>query len=160
MKVTRNLPEQLIIENRPWVVSLALVAGWLLFFGIGLSIFLSGDLMGLIFMVASVVPVILLYFFARRTQVLFLGPQGTLTIRRKTLLGSSTVEHRLHEVDRAIVQTSTSSDGGATYRVALVFPDGQSAGTHPLTLAYTNFGDHHAMADTINAWLDSDWSTA
>lgn len=160
MKVTRNLPEQLIIENRPWVISLALVAGWALFFAIGLSIFLSGQPMGLIFMAASVIPLILIYFFARRTQVLFLRPEGQLIIRRKTLLGSSQVVHELNEVDHAIVQQSSTKDGGATYRVALVFPEGQSAGTHPLTLAYSNFSDHHGMADTINAWLDSQQPTA
>ncbi|SHE97252.1 hypothetical protein SAMN05444273_103311 [Litoreibacter ascidiaceicola] len=153
MKVTRNLPEQLIVENRPWVVSLALVGGWLLFFGIGLSILLSGQAMGLIFMAASFIPVVLLYFFARRTQALFLRSEGKLVIRRKTLLGGSVVEHQLHEVQNAIVQASHTKKGGTTYRVALVFPEGQSAGIHPLVFAYDNFSDHHGIADTINQWL-------
>jgi len=159
MKVTRNIPEQLIIENRPWVISLALIATGLIFIGIGLSIFLSGELMGLFFMVMGLVPFGLLFAFARRTQALFLGPEGKLIIRRRTLLGGSTIEHRLDEVGKAIVQSSTG-DNGATYRVALIFPEGQSAGTHPLTLAYDNYGDHHGMADTINAWLDSKDPTA
>lgn len=153
MKVTRNIPEQLIIENRPWVISVALIAGGLLFLGIGLSIFLSGEMWGLFFMAASLIPFGLLFAFARRTQVLFLKTDGTLVFRRRTLIGSSSITHRLDEVSNAIVETSHSSNGGPTHRVALVFNSGQSAGTHPLTLAYDNFGKHHETAHEINAWL-------
>ena len=159
MKVTRNIPEQLVIENRPWITSLALVAGGLLFIGIGLSTFLSGELMGLFFMVMGLVPFGMLFAFSRRTQILFLKPEGKLVIRRRTLLGRSEVEHGLDEIGEAIVQSS-SGDNGATYRVALIFPEGQSAGIHPLTLVYDNFGGHDGMADTINAWLDSKGPTA
>ncbi|SFR59006.1 hypothetical protein [Litoreibacter janthinus] len=152
MKVTRNIPEQLVIENRPWVISLALVAGGLLFIGIGLSIFLSGELMGLVFMGLGLIPFGMLFAFARRTQVLFLGPEGKVIIRRRSLLGGSTIEHRIDEVSEAIVQSSTG-DKGTTYRVALSFPHGQSAGIHPLTLVYDNFSDHRGMANIINSWL-------
>ena len=154
MKITRNIPEQLVIENRPWIISLALIAGGLLFFGIGLSIFLSGELMGLFFMMGSIIPFGLLFAFARRVQVLFLKNEGKLIFRRRNLLGGSVVEHPLEEVGEAIVQTSRgNSDGGPTHRVSLVFPKGQSVGTHPITIAYDNFSDHHGMADTINQWL-------
>jgi len=154
MKVTRNIPEQLVIENRPWILALALVAGGLLFFGVGLSIFLGGEALGLLFMALSIVPFAMLFVFARRVQVLFLKPQGKLVFRRRNLLGSTVVEHDLNEVSEAIVQTSQGNgDGGPTHRVALVIPKGQSAGTHPLTLAYDNFGRHDIMAQTINQWL-------
>lgn len=154
MKVTRNIPDQLVIENRPWVLCLALIAGGLLFFGIGLSIFMSGELLGLLFMALSSIPFGLLFAFARRVQVLFLKQQAKIVFRRRNLLGSSVVEHDLTEVSEAIVQTSKGSgDGGPTHRVALVIPKGQSEGTYPLTLAYDNFGNHRAMAQTINQWL-------
>ncbi|WP_298257902.1 hypothetical protein [uncultured Litoreibacter sp.] len=153
MKITRNLPEQLIVENRPWILSIALVAGGLIFFGIGLSVFLGGETFGLLFMAASVIPFGLLFAFARRVQVLFLKEQGTLTFRRRTLMGASEVQHDLASISEAIVQTSHGSDGAPTHRVALIIPEGESAGTHPITLAYDNFSDHHGMANTINTWL-------
>ncbi|RLJ60716.1 hypothetical protein BCF46_0919 [Litoreibacter meonggei] len=159
MKVTRNIPEQLIVENRPWITSLVLAAGGLLFIGIGISTFLSGELMGLVIMVIGLGPLGMLVPFSRRTQALFLRPEGKLIIRRRSLLGGSVIEHSLDEIGQAIVQSS-SGDSGDTHRVALIFPDGQSAGIHPLTQVYDNFGDHQVMANTINAWLDSKGPTA
>ncbi|MEP3346831.1 MAG: hypothetical protein ABJN34_09350 [Litoreibacter sp.] len=154
MKITRNNPEQLIIENRPWVVSLGLVAGGLVFLGIGLMIVLNGELLGLTFMGGSLLPFGMLFIFARRVQVLFLRTEGKLVFQRRSLLGSTKVEHQLNEISEAIVQTSHGTgDSGPTHRVALVFSEGQSAGTHPLTMSYDNFSNHDQTASTINLWL-------
>lgn len=169
MKVTRNTSEQLIIERTPWLLSLLLLAGGMAFMGFGLTSLrdrlLQGNAseafgFGGIFIFFGLIALGLLIPFARRTQVLFLRGPGTLTLRTRSLLGRREVVHRLDEVSRAIVQEKRDSDGDRTYRVCLEFDEGQSAGTHPLTIVYDNVTDHASVARKINAWLDSTRSGA
>lgn len=164
MKVTRNTPDQLIVERTPWLLSLLLVLGGLVFLGVGLSILLDGRAhrsaaeawgLGGIFMFFALILFGLLIPFSRRTQVLFLRDPGTVTLRTRSLLGRREVVHRLDEVSRAVVQERRDSDGDRTYRVSLEIDDGQSAGTHPLTIVYDNVTDHEGLAHKTNAWLDS-----
>ena len=88
-------------------------------------------------------------------QILLLRAENRAIFRHKTLLSRSEVVHRLDEISEVIVQTQRNRKGHRLSRLAAVIPDGQSAGTHPLTLAYTNFYNHSAAARAINAWLDS-----
>lgn len=152
MKITRNIPDQLIIENTPWVLSLLLGLGGLLFVAIGLSLQVNGIPWGLAFVAASLIPFGLLLAFARRLQILFLRPEREVIIRRRSLLSRSSVTHDLSDVHEAIVQSSRANNS-TTYRVALNLTRGQSAGIHPLTLSYDNFNDHARTVTTINAWL-------
>ena len=153
MKITRNIPDQLIIENTPWVMSILLVLGGILFLAIGYFLYRDGIAWGLLFCLGSLIPFGLLLAFARRTQILFLRPDNQLVIRRRSLLDSSSVVHLLSDLQDAILQTNISNDRSTTYRVALNFSAGESAGLHPLTLSYDNFNDHEQTVSTINAWL-------
>ena len=53
MKITRNLPEQLILDHTPWLFSLIFGGMAFLFFGIGLALMMSGEFFGLIFALAG-----------------------------------------------------------------------------------------------------------
>ncbi|WP_299300979.1 hypothetical protein [uncultured Litoreibacter sp.] len=153
MKITRNTPEQLIVGENPVWVAVLLVSMGMIFLGIGLSITLSGELMGLIFAAASLLPFSFLFIFVRRVQLIFEASKGTLTIQRKNLRAATTVVHDLTDVQGAELETS-HGDNSRLYRVTLVLT-GQSAGRHPITQAYSNVGNHQGVHDAINAWLDS-----
>jgi hypothetical protein len=153
MKVTTDTAEMLIIDDRPVILGLALIAFILVFVGIGLGLLLSGEWSGLLFaLIGGGLGFLALWAFVRRVQVVFLRPDGWVELRRKNLFGGSRLRLALDEIDGAVIEESSSSDGGATYRVALV-AHGESAGHHPLTLAYSNVGHPHEVAAKINAWL-------
>lgn len=154
MKVTTQTPDLLIIDDRPWFVGLSLGIMALIFVGIGITQVLDGELGGLVFVLA-VPPFMALFFFifVRRTQLVLHGPEGWVEIRQRTLLGFNAIRHDLAEIERAIVETSRSSDSD-THRVTLIIPEGQSAGRHPVTQVYTSGGGAERAANAINHWLE------
>ena len=151
MKIARNTDSQLIVSENPVWVAVLLVFMGLIFLGIGLGMIFSGEWAGLIFALASIMPFGFLFIFVRRVQLIFQSIENTLTVQRKSLLDASTVVHVLDDVERAELETS-SGDKGNTYRVTLIL-NGQSAGRHPITKAYSNVGDHKGITDEINTWL-------
>lgn len=156
MKVHRNTPDLLIVEDRPWLFGLMLAGFILVFCGIGLSLLFSGDWMGLIFFFAGGgLGLAAFWAFVRRVQVVFHRPGGWIEIRRANMFRRMTTRYDLAGVHRALVE-STRSDGGTLYRVALVIKTGGISGTKPLTLAYSNTGDPQGVAGAINAWLGAE----
>ena len=156
MKVTRNTPDQLIIESKPWLIGVMILLFILIFVGAGLAMIAQGDWIGLLFAgFGGGLGILGFWAFVRREQVIFHRPQGFLELRRKTIFSMTRVRHDLGEVSRAIVEESRSTKGAILQRVTLEFDRGQSTGRHPLTEAYSNIGNPSAIADTINAWLDS-----
>ncbi len=87
--------------------------------------------------------------------MVFHRPEGWVEIRQRTLTRYDRIRHDLAEIERAMVQTNNSGDGGPTHRVALVIPDGQSKGKHPLTNYYTGGAGADRATKAINGWLDS-----
>ncbi|MDQ2095816.1 hypothetical protein [Rhodalgimonas zhirmunskyi] len=157
MRVWKHTDHTLIVEDTPWIFGLVLIIMFMVFASIGIGLIASGEWMGLMFLLIglTVIPGVA-FLLIQRVQVVFYRPEGWVEIRRINLLkGRQTIRHKLDEISRAIVQTS-SSGKGTTYRVALVIDHGQSAGTHPLTTVYSNVGKHHNVADAINAWLSPD----
>lgn len=154
MKITRDTPDQLIIEDRPWLFAVMIVFFTLVFAAVGLMLLFAGELVGLFFAGFGVAMGLAAFWaFVRRVQVVFHRPDGFVEIRRKTIFSMTSVRHDLSEVGEAIVQHTTGSKGGTLRRLALVIPHGQSAGSHPVTEAYSNIGDHNGMATRINDWL-------
>lgn len=154
MKIVTDTPELLIVEDRPVVLALGLIAFILVFIGAGLAITLAGEWWGLLFALGGGgVGLVAFWAFVRRVQVVFHRPDGYVELRRRNLFGGSRVRHDLAEIDRAVIEESHGSDSGTTYRVALVIEHGQSAGRHPITLAYSSGRAHHRAAEAINAWL-------
>lgn len=153
MKIRTNTPELLIVEDRPWLLGVMLGGFILLFVAIGLSMLSSGEMAGwFVLLFGGGMGVVAFMAFVRRVQAVFHRSEGWVEIRRANVLRRQTVRHELHEVSRAVVQELSGKDG-PTRRVALIFDDGPSAGTHPLRLAYTNYGNPQGVADAINAWL-------
>lgn len=156
MKIVTDTPDLLIVEDRPVLLALGLIVFILAFVAAGLTIVLAGEWWGALFaLFGGGMGLVAFWAFVRRVQVVFHRPEGYVELRRRNLFGGTRVRHRLDEIDRAVIEESHSSDSGTTYRVTLVIEHGQSAGRHPVTLAYSSGRAHHRAAEAINAWLEA-----
>ncbi len=153
MKVTRDTENQLILEERPWLLAVVFCLLMLGSVAIGLNKMFSGDMGGIWFILGAAFPGLFLFIFVRRVQVVFHRPEGWVEIRRQNLRTRSTVRHDLSEISGASVQTSHSGDS-PTHRVVLHIPKGQSAGEHPLTKYYVSGRGSERAAAAINGWLN------
>ncbi len=157
MKVIRDTPKQLIIENNPiWLAVFISVFG-LVFMGISLVMLSEEFWVGCAFLMTGLVVIVAFNLaFTRRTQFIFDGPGNLVEMRRKSLLGFSKHRWALEHLDGAIVQSSRS-DKTTTYRAALVFGGGMDAGavpgTVPVTFAYSSGKGADLAANAVNRWL-------
>jgi hypothetical protein len=154
MKITTDTPDLLIVEDRPILLGLGLIVFIMIFVGIGIGLMLSGEGWGITFtLIGGGMGFLAFWAFVRRVQVVFHRPENWVEFRRKNIFSGSRVRHDLSEISRAEIESSQGSEGGTTYRVVLVFDRGQSAGRHPITLAYTSSASHHLIQAKINDWL-------
>ena len=155
MKVTRNTRDQLIVANVPWLLSLGLIGFTLIFLAIGMSVVMSGQLMGFMFIViGGGVGLFMLAVMARRTQVIFDRSTGTVTMRSRSVTGYTQTHRALDHLVRAEMQT-TRGKNGDMHRPALVFARRGAETAEPLIALYTNFGNTGRIVAEINAWLDA-----
>lgn len=156
MKVVRDHPRQLILEDRPLLVTVVLSAMALIFIALGLGTVMAGEVAFGLLWLGFTVPFFALFLviFIRRNQLILDAGTGEVIHRRKTLLGYSQHVRELRHLDRAIVQTSRSSEGGSTHRMALVYGGGMDEGTHPFTAVYTSGKGARRGTEAVNAWLE------
>lgn len=154
MKVTRNTPDQLIIDHFSIFLAIMLVVFFTVFVGVGVGMVLNGALLGLLFVIAGLFFTGAMLYHTERVQVILDRSNGLLTIRRRNILRYSEVTHDLHALERAIIETSTSGeDNSQTHRATLVLTSGMSAGHHPITEVYTSVPGPKRVANAINDWL-------
>jgi hypothetical protein len=155
MKITSDTSDLLIVDDRPLFIGIMLGLFILVFVGIGMAITLSGVWAGLIFVVfGGGLGLTAFALFVRRVQVVFHRPEAWVELRRRSLFGSRTIRHPLDVISRAELESTRNSDGSTLYRVALVIEEGQSAGRHPITEAYSSGSRHQQICETINRWLE------
>jgi hypothetical protein len=159
MKVTRNTPDQLIIENNPWLFGILLALIAFVFTCMGLLILASGAIFpGIAFLVVGLlITSVGTFVFIRRVQVIFDRPNNLLEIRRKSVSGMDVVKHELSDFSHAVVQRNRmrSANGQPrqpAYRAVLVLDKGMSAGDHPVTQMYHTGSGADRMAEAINTW--------
>ena len=161
MKVIRNTPDHLILNDTPWLIGIMLAGFVFVFVAIGLLVSTDNLLAGLGFGgMGALLGGACFAVFVRRTQVILNASDNSLKLQRQSVFGYQTVTHPLDDLSHAIVETSApsrtgSSGGKATSRITLVFPAGMSAGNHPVTQVYTSGGGAARGADAINTWLDA-----
>lgn len=156
MKVRRNTPDLLIVEDTPWLFGLMITGFILVFCTVGIVMMLDGQWMGLVFFfLGGGLGLVGFWAFVRRVQMVFHRPEGWIEIRRANVFRKLTTRYDLSGVHRAFVE-STTGDNSTLYRVTLTIENGGIRGTKPLTMAYSNVGDHRGVARTINAWLDAE----
>ncbi len=160
MKVTRNTPNQLILSDTPWFIGIMLVFFILAFVGAGLFMISEGGeniWFGILFaLFGGGLGFGAFCAFVRRVQVILDRPTNSILIRRQSVFGYDTVEHKLSNLSHAEIETTTStSDKGTSkmHRPVLVLDKGMSAGRHPIVEAYVSGHGSHRMVDVINDWL-------
>ena len=155
MKVIRDTPDQLIVENNPiWLAVFVTVFG-LVFLGIGLAVVSTEMALGLMFITAGLgIAIGFNMIFVRRTQLILDTARNLVELRRRGWLGYSSRTWELRYLERAVVETSRSGDTD-THRAALVISDGIDAGTHPVTWVYSSGRGAERAMNAVNGWLDS-----
>ncbi|MEW9918383.1 hypothetical protein AB2B41_02110 [Marimonas sp. MJW-29] len=155
MKVTRNTPEQLIVENNPLWLAIFISLFGLTFFGIGMANLGSDPGMGALFVACGLgIAVGFNMIFVRRTQLILDRSRDLVELRRRSWSGYSLMTWQLRYLERAVVQTSRSGDND-THRAALVISGGMDAGTHPVTLVYSSGRGARRAAEAVNGWLEA-----
>jgi hypothetical protein len=156
MKTTRNTPDQLILENTPWVIAICLVIFILIFVAVGLVMLADGDWGPAMafFFVGGGAGVAALFAFVRRTQLILDRPRNLIELRRKSLYNQTVQTFELIHLKNAVVESMRSNEA-ITYRATLVISGGMQAGHHPITLVYSSGTGADRAVAAINAWLDS-----
>ena len=154
MKIVRNTPDLLVLEERPILVILILLG-----FTIGLAwgaIGLWGEgerVVSVIMGLMSVLIAIVLTTTFRRVRLFLDAQADTFSVRTADRHGVRTVSYPLHHLDRALMETSNSGDGGPTHRVTYILRSGMDVGRHPVTSYFTGGDGPRRAVDAINAWL-------
>lgn len=158
MKITRNTPTQLIVENNPIWLAIAVTLFALVFVAAGLAMIRTEPVAGIMMTgFAILAAVVFNIAFTRRTQLILDSTKNLIELRRRSWFGYSKMTWELRYLDRAIVEVSRSGDTN-TYRAALIITGGMDAGTHPLTLVYSSGKGADRAKTAINDWsaaLDS-----
>lgn len=158
MKIVRNTPDQLILRSVPWVVAVMLSVMMLAVIAFGLNALFEGNMTDT-FWGLFAIPLfmsIFLFAFVRRDDLILDRSRNLLELRHSTFRGRTKIQHKLEHLGRAKLQSSRTSKGGTTYRIALELDGGMDAGTHPVTPVYAGGNGAKRGVDAINAWLAQD----
>lgn len=158
MKVIRDTPDQLILENNPIFLAIAISLFGLLVVGIGLFTIAENFLSGVALLFLGLgLGIGFNILFVRRTQLILHAPDDLVTLRRRGWMGDTEQTWALKHLEKAIVETAPGSD---TTRPLIVFAGGMDAGTHPVTKVSSSGSGALITSETINRWLDRHRSTS
>ncbi|WP_342068804.1 hypothetical protein [Yoonia algicola] len=158
MKIVRNTSDQLILQSVPWVIAIMLSIFLLGAIGFGLSSLFESNTTDAFWGLLAI-PLFLSLFiviFVRRDDLILDRSRNLLELRHSTFRGRTKIQHKLEHLNRAMLQTSRSSKGATTHRIALVLDGGMDAGTHPVTPVYVSGNGAKRGVEAINAWLAQD----
>lgn len=154
MKVIRNTPDHLILEETPWILGIAMVGFILSFVGPGLFLVVSGDWMGLFFAgVGGGLGFMALAVFVQRIQLILDRRAGTLTLRHATILRYIQEVIPLTHLQGAELESRVGSKGRRLVRAELVLSSGTGTRRLPVTEVWTNGGGPGRTVASVNAWL-------
>lgn len=152
MKVLHRSDALLVLEDRPWLLGILLIAMALAFVFGGLAMMGEGMMLGGSFfaLFGGGVPILIAALMVRRVRLTLDRSTGLLTRTMRSVRGLSQESHALDRLTIATVGVSHDSDG-TTYRteLRLTGPDQ----TVPFTSYYTSGRKPEAMAQAVNDWL-------
>jgi len=154
MKIIRNEPDILILEQRPLVTGLLVGMKTLIFTAIGMGTLGAGETIGGMMFIGAGVGIGGACFraFVRRTQLWPDRNTGRFSLKERRMTGMTEFTGPLADIKEAILQASGSSKGGVTRRAALRCV-GKTNRIIPLTGIYTNGAGPRRAAQTVNDWL-------
>jgi len=154
MKVIQNTPTRLVVQERPWLVSLIVCLVILAMTSEGIALLYQGDFVVsfYILLFALVVALLILFLVARRVQVILDTVSNQMIIRRKPMTQFTSFTHDFNDLSHAYVETQGDSDGD-THRPVFVLVGGISAGEHHMTIyTQSGLGPEHIVT-AVNDWL-------
>ena len=158
VKIVTDTPDRLVLEYRPWMLSLGLAGLCVFMMWVALDAWNSGDkgTAGLVLVIIAGLLGPALWFATERVQVVFDRREGHCILRRKRLTGCHTESHPLARITRAMVQTHKGGqDDPDSHRVALVIGPDSLENRHGLTRSYRSGNGADETVSRVNAWLDS-----
>jgi hypothetical protein len=152
MKVIHQSATHLIVEDRPWLIGIFMIAMTLIFLAAGMAMLSSGVIFGALMMVliGCGVPLMIGAIMVQRVRLTFDRAAGTVTRTRRSVLALTETSHPLDRVEKARVGVSSDSDG-TTYRMELEL--GAPDEFVPFTTYYTSGKQPERMAQAVNDWL-------
>lgn len=163
MKVTRNIPEQLVIEQSTTGLLILSSLFSLTFIAIGLVFMSYVSMFGALFVVAGAfVGGVQSLAFASRVQLVLDGPRNRVELRTRSFFSYHATIWALDRLERAILQTTevtkTDKDNKSTthvlHRPVLIFSAGEGDPEQPVTQSSSTGPAAEQTADVINQWLD------
>ncbi len=159
MKISKNTPDLMVIDDRPWFIGLFLIGFIAIFASIGATMLYSGLLGGVFMLLIAGAIFTGFYFLVERTQLVLDASAGKLEIRKKSMRRMKRDKYALKELRHTTVdsRTSSSSSGNSTKtsRLVLVFNGENGETDTPLTAAYTSGGAAERISPVVNAWLEA-----
>jgi hypothetical protein len=158
MKVIRSTPTQLIVENTPWLFAIMLGIMAVIAFSTACILLFSGSLVGgiIVGLVSAIIFPVTLFYVVQRVQIIFDTPTNTMNIRKRTLLGYSTIAHDLHHLSHAELDTNIDGDDNTqTHCPIFVLNGGMSAGRHKMTPTHQSGHGPKRIVDAVNEWLNA-----
>lgn len=152
MKVIHRSDTLLMLEDRPWLVGILMIAMALVFAFGGMALVGAGEILGGILtgLLGVGVPLLLGAIFVQRVRLTLDRETGLVTRTRRSVLGLTQESYPLHRLKTARVDASTDSDR-TTYRMELCLVDPLE--TVPFTTYYTSGKRPQRVADAVEAWL-------
>ncbi|WP_224823875.1 hypothetical protein [Cognatishimia sp. MH4019] len=156
MKVTRDTPEQLIVEHKANDAALTAV-----FFPIILWCFFvlkrppSSVFDAVLNVGLALCGGVIFLSKVERSQLILDRTTGTATLRQRAIFGYNEIIHDLREVSHAKTEPGTHPKQRSHYRPVIVLAESMSAGSHPITKRYHQGVEPQKISIAINRWLDS-----
>jgi hypothetical protein len=154
MKTVTDTPERLVIEDAPMGIGLLAVGVMAINCMIGIGMVAAGQPWGGgTFILGGIFAgLLLLWLFARHTQVWLDRGTGVAALRVRTIFGYREKSFPLSDLKRAETCMSRGAQGQYLYGPALVF-GGQTKTKLPIIDPYTSKPTAEVTTATINAWL-------
>jgi hypothetical protein len=154
MKVTRDTPGMLVLDEVPWLLAAVLALPVLGFAGATLALLVAGEWFGAAGALAgTALWVMALVVFVERLQLILDRGTDTVTLRRRTLWRYRQDRFALSSLSRVDVESRRGSKGGRVHRAVLVFDEGEDRGRHPVTEVFSSGSGAERTAAAVNGWL-------
>ncbi|QYK42642.1 MAG: hypothetical protein KF887_05910 [Paracoccaceae bacterium] len=152
MRVRQDTPERLVLEDRPWVMGIAMAGGVLIFVAVAITTlaeapWLAVGMLGGAALFGGIGAVLI-----RRSIAIFDRAAGAM-VWREVRIGATREETvALRDIRAAVVQTGSTGGSGATTRRCALRVDGR-AEVLPLTVVYSSGSGAVQAAEAVNRWL-------
>ncbi|MDV7142508.1 hypothetical protein R3X27_07410 [Tropicimonas sp. TH_r6] len=154
MKITRQTHSQLVLDYRPWPLTIGLALFILFFAGAGITMLMRGDPFGLVYIFGGGgIGLLCMLVFVERLQLILNRQSGNVRMRRRTLRGYHEDVQPLRSLLGARVELSQSRGREPSSRLVLVFDSPTGPMARPLAGVSVTGSGVGPAAQAVNDWL-------